>query len=254
MKNYSKISKVRRALFHNFLKKIYLTLIDNKEESVRLLDMILENAGKKLVILDVGCGYGRNMELLKAAGISDITGVEKNKQIQEVVLGKGFKCQDQDQFNNSSKIYDVILMSHLIEHFDPVNLLYFIDGYLERLAPDGLLVIATPLLSNYFYDDFDHIKPYLPTGILNVFGGKNSQVQFYSKNKLELVDLWFRRDYYKFKFHKSLYINTNFTPFVRILNLLSALLFRASFRVFGRADGWIGVFRKSKLQKAEEVC
>lgn len=233
-------------MLNKLLKKKYLALLDNKEEGARIVDMILKNAGTKSSILDVGCGYGRNLELLKEAGIMDISGVEINKHIVEVVLSKGFKCEDPEQFKNSNKTYDVILMSHVIEHFEPKELLYFIDGYLERLAPDGLLVIATPLLSNYFYDDFDHIKPYLPTGILNVFGGNKSQVQYYSKNNLKLVDLWFRRDCYKFCYYKSLFIKTHITHLVRILNLISVFIFRASFGVLGKVDGWVGIFRKLK--------
>jgi predicted SAM-dependent methyltransferase len=60
-------------------------------------------------------------------------------------------------------------MSHVIEHFSPKDLIPFLDDYLDRLKVGGRLVIAIPLLTPYFYDDFDHVKPYHPMGILMVF-------------------------------------------------------------------------------------
>ena len=55
-------------------------------------------------------------------------------------------------------------MSHVIEHFAPSDLLVFMDGYIDLLRPGGHLIIATPLMSPYFYDDFDHIKPLSTSG------------------------------------------------------------------------------------------
>ena len=55
------------------------------------------------------------------------------------------------------------------------------DGYLDRLKVGGHLVIATPLMSNNFYDDFDHVRPYQSLGILMVFGGGAAQVQYYAR-------------------------------------------------------------------------
>ena len=220
------------------------TVMDCDYESDHLLDMIRRHAGPGAAILDVGCGYGRNLALLTGAGFSDVTGVEKNLHIVDEVRRQGCACMGLEEFEKSDRTYDVILMSHVIEHFEPQGLLGFIDSYLDRLAPGGYLVIATPLLGDCFYDDFDHVKPYLPTGILNVFGKGHAQVQFYSKNNLELLDLWFRRGFHKFAYFKSAYIKTPMTIPVRMLNMLSAVVFRLSFGMIGKVDGWVGIFRK----------
>jgi hypothetical protein len=84
-------------------------------------------------------------------------------------------------------------MSHFIEHFEPFKLLNIIDGYLDSLRMCGFLIIATPFPNQGFWDNFDHIKPYNPSAIEEVFGLRNHQVQFQSRNELELIDLWFRR-------------------------------------------------------------
>lgn len=230
------------------IKKILQSLmqwvIDCDHESEQLLDMIRKYAQPDVAILDVGCGYGRNLSLLSNGGFKNVTGVEKNPHIVDEVRRQGHACLGLDEFAASSRQYDLILMSHVIEHFDPHALLGFVDGYLDRLAPGGHLVIATPLLGDCFYDDFDHVKPYLPTGILNVFGKAHAQVQFYSRNHLEILDLWFRRGFHKFVHFKAAYVKTPLTLCVRLLNLGSAIVFRLSLGMIGKVDGWVGVFRK----------
>lgn len=213
-------------------------------ESAKMLAMMRQHCGADARILDVGCGYGRNLRALRDAGFFRVTGVEKNPQIVESVLKDGYACFGLDEFAKSSESYDVILMSHVVEHFSPDALLAFIDSYLDRLVPGGKLVIATPLLGDCFYDDFDHIKPYLPTGILNVFGQSAAQVQFYSRNRLELCDLWFRRGFHKFVNYRAAYLKTPMTLPLRMFNLLSAFVFRLSFGWIGKVDGWVGVFKK----------
>lgn len=84
-------------------------------------------------------------------------------------------------------------MAHIIEHFDYKSLLEMMERYLKVLKPGGALIIATPLLSHRFYDDFDHVKPYSPIAIKGFFGRCIHQVQFQSNTELELTDLWIRR-------------------------------------------------------------
>jgi hypothetical protein len=144
--------------------------------------------------------------------------------------------------------FDLILMSHVIEHFSPSDLKDFIDGYLDFLVPNGYLVIATPLMSDYFYDDFDHVKPYQPTGILQVFGNDKAQIQYYAKNKLELRDLWFRKGQYRLSFFSANYIKSRKTRLLQAFTFASAFLFLISFGLIGKKDGWVGVFQKESAE------
>lgn len=121
----------------------------------------------------------------------------------------------------------------------------FMDDYLDRLKVGGHLIIATPLMSDYFYDDFDHVKPYQPTGILMVFGGNNAQVQYYARNKLELKDVWFRKSFFRFSHVRSKYIRSAIAGrLLQVFHLCSATLSYLSRGRFGKTDGWIGVFEK----------
>ena len=142
-------------------------------------------------VLEVGCGYGRFLRPMTAAGLQ-ATGIDINPGIVAANCAAGLTCMSPEEFSASDQTWDVILMAHVIEHFSPADLVHFMDTHLDRLQPGGRIIIATPLMSSFFYDDFDHGKPYQPTGIMMVFGEGAAQVQYYARNRLRLHDVWSR--------------------------------------------------------------
>lgn len=146
---------------------------------------------------------------------------------------------------NGDTSFDLILMSHVIEHFAPSPLIDFMDEYLDLLRPGGHLIIITPLSSDYFYDDFDHVKPHQPTGIKMVFGDETAQVQFYSRNKLTLKDVWFRKSHFRIHHDRSRHVRSPRTVILRALDYFSMFLYLLTFRFFGKKDGWLGLFQKA---------
>lgn len=227
----------------NIKDKIINSILNIRNEEKNLLKFVnslnLTNAEK---LLDVGCGNGRILRLLRNRGF-EIIGVDVNDSIIKSNLENGLKCISASEFNKTNDLYDVILMFHVIEHFHPDHLLTFMDTYLNRLKVGGYLIIATPLNSPYFYEDFDHVKPYHPTGINMVFANKGAQVQYYSQNKIKLIDIWFRRDPFRVIFSCGLYIH-KYNRINVLINIIFALLFRLSFGLIGRTDGWMGLYKK----------
>jgi SAM-dependent methyltransferase len=194
-------------------------------------------------VLDIGCGLGRNLRILRARGI-DAIGIEVNPEIVKVGVANGLPCQTVTEFAGDTRTFDVLLMSHIIEHFQPRDLLEFIDGYLDRLRVGGGLVIATPLMSNNFFDDFDHVRPYQPLGLQMVFGGTGAQVQYYARNRLVLRDVWFRRSPWRMNYCRARHVFGAMTRVLQVFDLLAVLAFKLSFGLFGRTDGWVGRFEK----------
>jgi len=194
-------------------------------------------------VLDVGCGYGRNLRLLRDAGF-DVLGVEVNERIVSANRDAGLNCMTADEFARTKDTFDLLLMSHVIEHFTPTALVPFMDSYLDRLRPDGALVIATPLLGPFFYDDFDHVKPYHPIGLLMVFGEGNAQVQYYARNRLAIEDVWIRRSPLRLGHGRGRYVGLWRARARQVGDFAGALLFRATGGLIGTADGWVGLFRK----------
>lgn len=233
------------------IKTVYRKITDIQAEHNRLFEII---EGLRLTkhhkILDVGCGYGRHLKALKKKGYSAI-GVDINIEIVEANINNGLPCLTLTELEQSHEKYDVMIMSHVIEHFQPAKLLEFINNHLEKLKDNGYLIIATPLFSQYFYDDFDHVKPYHPVGIEMVFGNPTSQVQFHSNHHLKLQDIWFRREPFKLRFFPGLYFK-KYSQIPKVINLISAFIFRISLGMIGKVDGWIGVYNKTDINQKME--
>lgn len=227
-----------------WLRELHRRSLDQGGEGPMLIDAIragCDDAGAR--VLDVGCGYGRNLRALRAAGIAAI-GVEINPAIVAANRRDGLDCVGVDEFDSAEGMFEVILMAHVIEHFAPSDLLRFIDRYLDRLTVGGRLVIATPLMSKYFYDDFDHVKPYQPAGLMMVFGAGAAQVQYYARNRLRLVDLRFRRAPLRISYARSRYVRTPARFALMAADLVCGAAFFLTAGIIGRTDGWIGVFEK----------
>ncbi len=227
-------------------KKIYYSFIHHDYDTSIILIFLkkyLTHQKQAPRILDIGCGYGKKLIALQEAGY-DVLGVDVNHEIVEKNQKQGLNCITVEEFSQQSEQFDVLLMSHIIEHFNPPDLKDFMDSYLDKLKLGGYLIVATPLFTEYFYDDFDHIKPYSPVSIMMVFGKGACQVQYYARNKLSLTDLNFRRRHYRFTFVRGKFVRNTTTKFYQVLEFISRLLYLVSCGLFGRKDGWVGIFRK----------
>lgn len=240
------------------LSSLYWQLIGDKTEEKAIVRFMRQaGADRSWKILDVGCGYGRNLKAMKAAGLT-LSGVEINRDILQSVKAEGFECYhpDDEQFKESQ--WDLILMSHIVEHFDYRALIALIDEYLDRLKSSGYLIIASPLPSPLFWDNFDHVKPYTPAAIEEVFGLRGRQVQLQSRNEIELIGLWIRRRPFVVRFKAPLFQRSMSLKKMLwgIVNISLMILCGISFRRIGCADGWVGLYRKVQchVELKKEDC
>lgn len=227
------------------MKTLYARLVGVDLETPVVFAMVraalTEREGK---VVDVGCGYGRYLRLFREAGI-DAHGVDVNQEIVQSNRRTGLSCSTPEEFLASAVKARVLLLSYVIEHFEPAALLDFLDRWLDRLEPGGQLIIATPLLTRQFFDDFDHVRPYHPEGLMMVFGTGPAQVQYRSRNRLELLEVRIRRSPWRAGHVEGLYRGGAAAWPWYALNAASALAFRLSFGLLGQASGWIGRFRKT---------
>jgi SAM-dependent methyltransferase len=228
------------------LTLLYYAAVTERSEQRRIVRFLrAAGATSEWRILDVACGYGRNLEAMRDAGLAPV-GVETNPEIVARVREKGFTCHLPGDPAITELPWDAVVMSHIIEYFDHRALLEFMDGYLAHLRDGGCLVIAAPMLDRAFYEDFDHVKPYNPHAIGQFFGPPGRQVQSHAESELELVDVWFHRRPFLFRFYRSLIVGRS-SP-LRVLlagaNVAFRLLHAATFGVVGVKRDWVGLYRK----------
>lgn len=196
-------------------------------------------------ILDVGCGYGRNIKLIKdECAWRDVEGIEVNQHIVDVNRKQGFVCYTPDEFKELNRKYDCMIFSHIIEHFTPSELKSFLESYLSKLNNGGHVIIATPILWEGFYWDFDHIKMYHPIGINMVFGHNDAQVQYYSPHQLVLENIWFRKIPYMIHYKRGLYVKSFWSRIWLVIGLGYKIIFKLSFGMIGKTTGWMALYRK----------
>ena len=125
-------------------------LLDTWKEQFRALGVetfakeVLARQGKA-TLLDIGCGFGRNLIICHELGF-EVTGVELNEREAAGARSLGdFRVlsASAQEFEKSGERFDCVLASHVLEHVtDPVAFLQTLD---RLAAPGGLIVLETPL-------------------------------------------------------------------------------------------------------------
>jgi len=153
------LRKVRRQLFSGYLNQRFgtqerpalalgslamSTLLRSFklhfEHSRRHLPRLPKGGG---TVLDVGCGNGSFLEIAKSLGW-DAMGVDPDASAVANCASRGLKVFQSgiERFEGEENLFDVITLSHVIEHMhDPLSL--FEECY-RLLKPDGRLWLETP--------------------------------------------------------------------------------------------------------------
>jgi SAM-dependent methyltransferase len=122
-------------------------------------------------VVDVGCGRGEFLDLLKSRGI-DARGVDLNHEMAEACRARGLDVTEADAVGYLSTLEDGslggIFSAQVVEHLEPVYLLQFLELAFHKLRPGGLLVLETlnPACWVAFFDsyirDITHVWPLHP--------------------------------------------------------------------------------------------
>jgi len=127
-------------------------------------------------VLDLACGPGVFLELLREAGIEAI-GVDRDEEIVKKARQKDLNVIQADIFDyleRTEESYEGIFCSHVLEHlpFDRVTL--FIEWIAKRLVPGGILVFVLPNPGSIrlhlfgFWRDPEHVRFYTGNLIASV--------------------------------------------------------------------------------------
>lgn len=119
-------------------------------------------------VLDIACGSGIFLELLREEGIEGV-GVDRDERIVQKALSRGLKVIHEDIFHflkNGDELYDGIFCSHFLEHLHFEEVIKLFELISRRTMREGRLVIVTPNPASIrlhlfgFWRDPEHVRFY----------------------------------------------------------------------------------------------
>jgi 2-polyprenyl-3-methyl-5-hydroxy-6-metoxy-1,4-benzoquinol methylase len=127
-------------------------------------------------VLDIGSGQGQFLDIASAAGHATV-GIERHAPAAEACRARGHEVHVEDAVEGLQRLdggFDLILVSHLIEHLLPAQAQALVAGTSRLLNPHGALVVVTPNTKNLavgshlFWLDPTHVRPY-PDALVAMF-------------------------------------------------------------------------------------
>jgi SAM-dependent methyltransferase len=121
-------------------------------------------------VLDVGCGRGEFLGLLRDAGI-EARGVDADADMVAYARGEGLEVEQADALEYLARLPEGslggIFAAQLVEHLPPSQLFRLLELAARALRPGGLLVAETinplsPLALRAYFADLTHAQPIVP--------------------------------------------------------------------------------------------
>jgi O-antigen chain-terminating methyltransferase len=161
------------VMYATFEDKFRGTREDIKNRQKVYLPYIQEASDKTAgaPIIDVGCGRGEWLELLKESGFN-AKGIDLNKIMIKTCLELNLSVVESDAIDYLRSLPANSLCAvtgfHIIEHLPFKMLIALFDESFRVLKPGGIVIFETPNPENLmvgaytFYTDPSHIKPLVP--------------------------------------------------------------------------------------------
>jgi len=144
---------------------------DDVKKRLRIYLPLIRESGSGTAsapVLDIACGRGEWLELLKEEGLS-AKGVDANRVLVSDCLEKGLEVTDADLNQYLRRLPDesmgAVTAFHIVEHLSIEKLIDFLDQTIRVLRKGGLVLIETPNPQNVlvgscnFYLDPTHRNP-----------------------------------------------------------------------------------------------
>lgn len=117
-------------------------------------------------ILDIGCGFGQVLKRLRAGGYTALSGIDISETAVNSCLADGLDVAKIDAIDlfcrQAGKRFEVVIMSHVIEHIDKSAIVETLRAVRMHLLKDGgQLLVMTPNAQSHTgcywaYEDFTH--------------------------------------------------------------------------------------------------
>jgi SAM-dependent methyltransferase len=121
-------------------------------------------------VLDIGCGRGELLQLLREAGV-EARGIDADADMVAYARGDGLDVEQADLVEYLQRLDDGslggIFMGQVVEHLPPGVLVRSLELAARKLRPGGVLVAETinplsPLALRHYFADLTHAQPLVP--------------------------------------------------------------------------------------------
>src|SRR6266700_5771240 len=121
-------------------------------------------------VLDVGCGRGELLSLLREAGV-EARGIDADADMVAYAQGEGLDVEQADLLVYLERLGDGelggIFMAQVVEHLPPAVLVRAFELAAAKLKPRGVLIAETinplsPLALRNYFADLTHAQPLVP--------------------------------------------------------------------------------------------
>ena len=160
------------ANFHysDFASKFTAAGEDVKRIFKQYLSYIKENE----IVIDIGCGKGYFLELLRENNLKGI-GIDTDSELVEECRSKKLEAYvvegNEYLLKQKNSSLDIVFLAHVIEHLTVPQKITILNLCYQKLKKDGKLIIETPnttsvyVMNNLYYLDPTHERPLLPEGL-----------------------------------------------------------------------------------------
>jgi 2-polyprenyl-3-methyl-5-hydroxy-6-metoxy-1,4-benzoquinol methylase len=125
-------------------------------------------------VLDVGCGRGEFLALLREAGV-EARGIDEDLDMVLLCREQGLSVEQREALSDlraqPEGSLGGVFAAHVVEHVEPAQAIEFVHLVRRALRPGGVLVLETPnpaclmTFASSFYMDFTHRRPFHPEAL-----------------------------------------------------------------------------------------
>jgi SAM-dependent methyltransferase len=143
---------------------------ENRDEIRRRQAPYVDDFRDAAPVVDIGCGRGEFLGLLREAGI-EARGVDADADMAAFSRGEGLDVEQGDALAYLEQTPEGslggVFAAHVVEHLPPPALVRFLELAASRLRPGGVLVLETPnpvslVALKHYFADLTHAQPLVP--------------------------------------------------------------------------------------------
>lgn len=130
----------------------------------------LKSLGKEEPILDIACGSGHLLQILRDSGYENLIGIDISEEQVSAAKNRGVNVEVAEALEflpRYENAFSVIFAIDLLEHFTKSELLSFMEFVYKSLKPNGIFIARTPNGQGIFsgqimYGDITHMTILTP--------------------------------------------------------------------------------------------